>query len=68
MEIGIYRVRVDSSERCFARSRRPPEYERKNVPLLDSQPKRLSFADKMLLSDEPLEGMRPDLASKRFHK
>jgi hypothetical protein len=37
------------------------------MALLDSEPERLSLADKMLLSDESVEAVRPDPARKRFH-
>jgi hypothetical protein len=38
------------------------------MALLDREAQRFSLSDKMLLSDESLEAMRPYPARKRLHK
>ena len=37
------------------------------MPVLDREPQRLTFADKMLLPDEPAEIQRPYPIRKRLH-
>ena len=68
MKIAVDSIGIYPGERGLTGSRRSPQDERENVPVLDREPQRFSLAHEMFLPDKLVKTARPDPVCQRFHK
>lgn len=60
MQFGLERLGIYARKSGFARTWRPPKYEREPMLLLNSHSKRLSLPYQVFLTNELIKRLRPD--------